>query len=40
MGWKELEVIGREYGFPEQLHAQGFHQALGALGLFHVGGRL
>ena len=26
VGWKELEVSGREYGFPGKLQAQGFHQ--------------
>ena len=32
-GWKELEVLAREYGSPEKLHAPGFfHQEWAALG--------
>ena len=40
VGWKELEVVGRECGSPGKLQVLGFLRGLSALRLFHEGGRL
>ena len=39
VGWKELEVVGREFGLPGKLQALGFLRGLSAQTLFHGGGR-